>query len=163
MRMIGRRKCGRKGSAAGFTIVETMMAVTLAAITLSALYACFASGWSLIRVTSQDLRATQILLQRLERIRLCDYSKLGDATLNPSTSTEYFDPKDQSNGGGGVLYTINCAITVPGSGSLPAAYRTNMSLVTVDAWWTNGTQVFNRSMQTYVARDGMQSYVVKGK
>ena len=163
MKIGGRFASDAKQAARGFTLLETLVSVLLASITLSALYACFAGGWNLIRVTSQDLRATQILLQRMERIRLCDFSQATDQVLNPSSSKEYFDPKNQNAGGGGVSYAITCAITTPSSGSLPEAYRTNMLLVSVAAWWTNGTQVFNRSMETYVARDGMQSYVVKGQ
>jgi hypothetical protein len=149
--------------ALAFTLVETVIAVLLATMMLTALYTCFASGWSLIQITGQDLRATQILLQRMERVRLCDFTQIKDTGLNPSSSVEYFDPKDQGTGGGGVAYTVTFASTTPSSGSLPEAYRMNMLLVTVGTCWTNGTRVYNRSMQTYVAKDGMQSYVSGGQ
>jgi Tfp pilus assembly protein PilE len=149
--------------ASGFTLVETVIAVLVATVMLTALYACFACGWSLIKITDQDLRATQIVLQRMERVRLCNFTQVKDTGLNPSTSLEYYDPKDQPNGGGGVAYTVTYSNATPAAGSLPEAYRTNMLLVTVGASWTNGTKAYNRSMQTFVARDGMQPYISSGQ
>lgn len=157
-------KAVRRGpsSISGFTLAETVVAVLLASIMFLAIYACFGSGWGMIKMTSQDLRATQVLMQRLERIRLCDFTQVTNASVNPPTSIEYFDPKNQGAGKGGVAYTITYSSAIPASGTIPDAYRTSMFLVTVGAWWTNGTTVHNRSMQTYVARDGIQSYVLKG-
>ena len=128
----------------------------------TALYAGFSYGLATMGVTRQDLRATEIILQRLERVRLCSFSQVTDTSINPATSTEYYDPADQSSGYGGVPYTLTFSATVPASGALPDAYRTNMLLVTVGAAWTSGNLQHSRSMQTYVAQNGIQSYVATG-
>ena len=62
------------GSAAGFTLVETIMAVAMFGIVVGALYSCFGFGFSIVRSAREDLQATQILLSRIERARLCTWT-----------------------------------------------------------------------------------------
>jgi hypothetical protein len=143
----------------GFTVPEALIGILLAAIMLLALYGCFASGYSMLTVTREDLRATQILLQRLERVRLCTFDQVKNAAVNPSITTEYFAPDQQGSGSPGVLYTVKYTSAVPTPGSVPEPYRTNMLLVTVGAEWMSGKVKRTRSMQTYVARDGMEGYI----
>jgi type II secretory pathway pseudopilin PulG len=149
--------------AAAFTLVETMVSVTLSAIMLSSLYACLASGLAIERVSNEDLRATQILVQRLERVRLCAFDQVTDPNYNPRTSSESFNPGGAANGTGGAVYDITFTPSVPAPGTLPESYRTNMLLVTVGATWKSGEVQRSRSMQTWVARSGIETYVVAGQ
>jgi prepilin-type N-terminal cleavage/methylation domain-containing protein len=152
----GHRRAG--GAPAGFTLIETIMAVALGSVMLAALYTCFGSGFSAIRTTREDLRATQIIVNRMERIRVCTWSQLTDPLYNPPLSTDYFDPVNKQT-----PYTVTYRAAVPAAGTLPEAYRADMRLVTVDVTWTSGGRQQKRSMQTYVARNGMQSYVSMGR
>src|SRR5262245_62442785 len=92
-------------SAEGFTLVENVVALSIVAIMLTSLYGGFASGFSTICTSRESQRATQIMVSKLEAVRLSNYSQLGDKVYNPSTFTEYFDPKSQATGGGGIVYT----------------------------------------------------------
>ena len=150
-------------SNAAFTLVETMVSVILSAIMLSSLYACLASGIAIERITSEDLRATQILVQRLERVRLCSFDQVTDPDYNPRTSTESYNPGGAARGTGGAVYSITFTPSVPAVGTLPESYRTNMLLVTVGATWKSGEVQRSRSMQTWVARSGIETYVVAGQ
>jgi type II secretory pathway pseudopilin PulG len=156
------RRTGCYGGQAAFTLLEALVALGIGGIALIALYAGFTYGFATIEVTRQDLRATEIILQRLERIRLCSFSQITNVSVNPLTITDYYDPADQTNGSAGVPYTVTFNATVPAAGTLPDAYRTNMLLVTVGASWTSGKLQHSRSMQTYVAQNGIQSYVSAG-
>src|SRR5688572_18287622 len=138
-----------------------MIAVLIAAVMLVALYGCFASGYSMLKVTREDLRATQIIIQRMERLRLCSFDQVRDPVVNPPVTQEYFNPNSSANGG--VLYTVTFSNRFPQIGTIPGAYRTNMLLVTVNASWTSGKIKRNRSMQTYVARQGLEEFVSDGK
>jgi hypothetical protein len=125
---------------------------------LPTLYAGLASGFSMMQVTRENLRATQIIVQRMEAVRLASYQTIQDQTAWPTNTTEYYCPSGQANGSGGTAYTVsyNCA---PGPASLPPSYRSNVVLVTVTAAWKSGNVQHSRSMQSYVARYGMQRYV----
>src|SRR5215470_4112158 len=128
----------RTAPKAAFTLVETMIATTVGAVMLSALYACFAYGFAEVRTSREDMRATQIMIKRLERIRLCTFDQVTDTSLNPQSYTESYDPRDQGTGGGGVAYNVTFTPSVPASGTVPDAYRTNMLLVTMGVTWTSG-------------------------
>ncbi len=146
----------------GFTLVETMVAIMVAAIMLSAHFLAFASGFAMVTVTREDLRASQIMLQRMEAIRVAGFSQLNDTTKFPTNSFEYYDEKHKTNGNGGVRYTVTYS-TKAGyqlvDTTMPTSYRTNLTEVTVGVSWNSGTTTRSRSMRTYVTRYGVESYV----
>src|SRR6266540_6984495 len=88
----------------GFTLVETIVAMMVAAIWLSAHFLAFASGFALMTVTREDLRASQIMLQRMEAIRLSGYAQLSDTNKYPPSVTQYYDESAATNRG--VAYTV---------------------------------------------------------
>ncbi len=141
-----------------FTLVETIVAVLITAVVLPTLYAGLAAGFWMVKAAREDLRATQVILQRMEAIRLSPFKTLRDPTTYPPSATEYYCESGKTSGKGGVPYTITytCA---PGPASLPPSYRTNVVLVTVQASWKSGNVQRSRSMSTYVARYGIQRYV----
>ena len=144
--------------ASGFTLVECMVAVLVVTIVLVSLYACFTSGFSMQKVTRENLRATQIILQRMEAIRLSSYDLVANPAYYPTTTTNYYDEKNQASGNGGAAYTVTFS-AIPGPADLPPTYKFNVMLVTVTASWTSDNVSRSRSMKTYVARSGIQNYV----
>src|SRR5690348_13881099 len=93
-------------SVAAFTLVETIVAVMLAGIMLPTLFAGFASGFSLVQMTRENLRATQIMVQRMEAVRLASYKSLQDNAAFPTNSVEYYNPSAGTNVGAGAAYTL---------------------------------------------------------
>lgn len=155
-------KAKTTAAAAGFTLVESAVALTIGAIMLTSLYGCFAAGFNMVKVSRENARATQIMLTRLEAIRLSTFDQLTNTVYYPRTFTESFDPKDAAAQAAGVVYSGTFTPSTPVVGSLPESYRTNMMLVTVTVNWTSGKLPHTRTMQTYAAKDGIQSYVVDG-
>ena len=154
-----KRNTARGDSASGFTLIETIVATMLAGIMLPTLYAGLAAGFSMVQVTRENLRATQVLVQRMEAIRIVPFKTI--AAAFPTNVTEYYNPGGQTNGSGGPVYTVtyNCAPIPVVSGGLPPTYRSNMFLITATASWNSGKAQRSRSMQSYVARYGVQRYV----
>jgi hypothetical protein len=143
--------------------METVVALPIAAVFVLSLYGLFGLGFNVVGQSREDLRATQIMLKQVERIRLCPFNQLTNTVYNPQTLTDYFDPTGQPTGGGGTVYTVTFSATTPSSGTLPDSYRTSMLLVTVGTTWTSGKVRHTRSMQTYVAQNGMESYISAGR
>ena len=155
----------------GFTLVETLMAVLLGSIMLTALYASFACGFATIKLAREDLRATQIMLKTLESVRLYSWSQITNSTSFPAF-TDCYSPKDQADGKGGAIYAVNVTTARPPLSSpasmyaLPTLYGTDVRTISVTVYWTNqcgpgmtNTIVHSRNMQTYVAKNGAQSYI----
>ena len=53
-----------------FTLAEVMVAVMVMSIVVVSLYTGVSSGFALVKLAREDLRATQIMLQRTEAVRL---------------------------------------------------------------------------------------------
>jgi prepilin-type N-terminal cleavage/methylation domain-containing protein len=158
----GQRCLGTRGaSASGFTLIETIVATLIAAIMLPASYACFGAGFSMMKGTRENLRATQVIVQRMEAIRLAAYKALPDPAAFPTNVTEYYSPSGQNNGSGGTAYTVtyNCGPVPSPAGGIPVNLRTNMVMITVTAAWNSGKVRHSTSMQSYVAKYGVQRYV----
>jgi len=139
--------------------VETVVATFTTGIMTLALYVSFAGGFAMVKVTREDLRATQVALERMEAIRLSPYSQLTDATKFPTNVTVYFDENGKSTGKGGVAYTVTFKAEKLPSPKPQSQFYTNMVQVTVGVSWKSGNVQRNRSMQTYVAKSGIQGYV----
>lgn len=153
----------RNRRAEAHTLPEAIIAVALVGMMLVSLYAGFSSGFAIVRSTRENMRATQILVQRMEAIRLYTWNELlYTNNFNNTTFVESYDPLGALSGnGGGTAYSGTIQLDVPAD--LPVAYRDNVRLVTISVYWTNtiGDEVFTRSrqMQSSVARHGMHSYV----
>jgi hypothetical protein len=143
-----------------------MCAVAVVAIAATALFVGFDNGFAMLRQTREDLRATQILMQKTEAIRLVAWN---DLTNLPPTIPfrEYYTPPGTNGVSSGTVYygTINttAATNIPGS----PPYLPYIHLITINLVWTNyigsgsgSTAVSHtRQMQTLSALGGMQGYI----
>jgi len=144
-----------------FTITEVLVAVIIVSIVFVSLYTAFSCGFASIKLAREDLRATQIMLKRMESVRLYTWSQIQDPDYFPTnTFSEYYDPAGQTNGsGGGIPYTVTVSRTPNPSFTPSAAYSPNLRLITVRVSWASGNVRRQREMCTYVTRYGIQNYV----
>jgi len=156
------------GTRSAYMLAEVMVAVAVLAVMVVSLYLGISTGFSILQRTRENLRATQILVQRMETLRLYTWDQLRNVESTPTFQTSFTDLYDPSAGdtGGGMEYHGDIQITIPPPASaLPAevSYRDSVALVTVSLRWTNraGENVFphERQFQTLVAKTGMQRYV----
>ncbi len=146
---------------AAFTLVEVLCSIGIAAFVVSTLFASYDGGYAILRVTRDDMRATQILMEKTESFRLFTWRQLSNT---PTTFVNYYYPMGVTNNSAGTVYigTINAtgnATNIPSS----LGYRTNIHLITITLKWTNnfaGNQVpHTRQVQTMNALGGMQNYL----
>lgn len=156
----------RRARILAFSLVEVMVAATVSAIIFLALFAGIASTFNLLDVTRENLRATQIMVSRLEQLRLCAWSsgQLFNTNIVPRTFTDSFYPLGlQSTTNYGTIYTGTITIATNPALSPTATYRGDMALITITVAWTNShggvLSPHNRSMNTYAARHGVQNYI----
>src|SRR5215212_4277604 len=101
----------RPGLVGAFTLPEAMIAVLIAAVMIGALYSCFTFGYGTVKLAREDLRATQILLQKLEILRLTSYK-----SVKNSSSTDYFDPGAINKG---TVYKVTVATNAVTASDMP--------------------------------------------
>jgi len=149
----------------GYTLIEVMVAVGLMGLVTVSLYAGFSFGFGVIQSTRDNLRATQILMRRTEAIRLYTWSQVMNTNnyLVPNF-VEYYDPLGAASSSLGTVYYGRILSEIPSD--LPENYRTNTRTITVTLQWTNTIggrpRTISQSMQTRVARYGMQNYIYGG-
>lgn len=151
------RLAPRKGGA-GFSLAEVVVAMAIAAIGIGALYAALLSGFRVVQLSREDLRATQVMVEVMDTLRLYSWDQITDPTFTPKHFQIPFDPVGTTNGQGSP-FEFRCTMNVK-KGPNAVAYGDNMRTVTLDIEWKNETKRRrDRSFVTYVTRNGLQSYV----
>lgn len=133
-----------------FTMIEVMVAVGVLGIVLLALFASFSFGFSVVKLSREELRATQILQERTEAVRLYSWNQITNTTFVPSTFQEPL------LNGGPVYFSGTLSITPVTLAD--TTYSSHMRQVFVTISWTNGTKR-TRSTSTFVSHYGLQNYV----
>ncbi len=142
----------RKQRTQAFTIVEIMVATCLFTICVATVFLGMSSGYATIESARENLRATQLLLEKFEAVRLMTYDQLWSPSVTNYTTNAYYDIQSTS----GVRYTL----TVSVSSNLPVStYRNDISLVTMRVSWTSGAINRQKTMYSYAAKSGLQQYV----
>lgn len=169
----GPRRCGsgaaveverRPERCLAFTLVEVVVAVLLLAIMALALFAGFSTGFDVVRQARENLRATQIMVQRMEDIRLYTWDQVTNPAYMKPTFVDWYYPAGTNTGTAGTCYQGSISVALPAN--VPSAYQQNLRAVTITLSWTNypgGASskaiVRSRQMQSQVAYLGMQNYV----
>lgn len=118
------------------------------------LYSGLTSGMASVRMSRENERATQIMTEKLDTIRLYSWEKLTTPGYIPTSFTKAFGPANLD----GSRITYAGTVTI-GSAPVSTIYSTNLRQVTVTLDWTTGSVRRQRSMTTMVAKDGMQNYI----
>lgn len=142
-----------------FTLVEVVVASAVLGIIILSLFGAFSSGISVVQAARENMRATQILVQKMETIRLLTWSQTTNVMVAPTNFSARYDPISTNSG----TRYMGSYTPGPAPSDIPAAYRDKLRSIDVVVYWTNSsgrsTRVQSRQMQTFVARYGMQNYV----
>lgn len=138
------------------------MASAIILVLFVGVYMCISQAFTITRLAREDLRATQILLERMEGIRLYNWYQLTASNWIGSRFQEYYYPITNLGPPPGIVYSGEFIVTnVPFF--FQPSYATNMRLIIVRLYWTNGSGnrqiVRKREMQTIVSKYGLQNYI----
>jgi len=139
---------------AAFSLVEATVGMGIVGTTLATLFTGFTSGFFTMQMARENLRATQIMLERVETIRLYSWDQVTTGYIIP-TFTAPYDP-DAPTGQQGLVY--NGTIEISDTG-LPSSYAADMKKVVVRVNWKTGRLQRSREFTSYISRFGMQDYV----
>src|SRR5947208_2753997 len=78
------------GANRAFTLVEVMTASALLGIMSISLLGALSSGFAVLRLTQEQLRATQILQEKMEIIRLYSWDQVNTPGYVPTSFTAAF-------------------------------------------------------------------------
>ncbi len=93
----------RRRNQAGATLIEAIVSMGVFGISFVSLYAGMSMSFSIIGNARENLRATQVMVEKMETIRLYSWDQINTSGFIPATFTEYYDPS--STGGGATTAT----------------------------------------------------------
>ena len=143
-------------SVAGFTIAEVLFAVVIVAIGTAGLMACFAYGFNVIHQVQENQRATQIMMEKAETLRLYSWDQVNTSGFIPRNFIATYDGDQAATNYAGSIYYGTVSI---GDFPYSASYASKMKKLDLTLRWTNKNISRTRTLTTYIAQDGIQNYV----
>jgi hypothetical protein len=144
----------QKRATSAFTLMEVMMAALVVGVVFFTVYAGFTFGFAVVEVNRENVRATQILQEKMEMVRLYSWDQVTNSWI-PASFTDYFDPTGGATNGG-MTYT---GVVTVASAPITESYASDIRMITVQLNWTSGGATRNRSMTTFVSHYGLQNYI----
>jgi hypothetical protein len=148
---------GSRAAESGFTLAEIMVGCVLLAMMVISLYGGISFGFASINMARQNLRATQIALEKMEITRMYSWEQLNSNGFVPRNFTAPFYPSaDGIDTNGGLTYYGTTIIT---NVNRHPAYSNEMREMRVFLSWTNKNIPQSLEMSTYLSEYGMQRYI----
>ncbi len=140
----------------GTTIAEVVISTCILSIMATGIIGCFTYGFYIMELARENQRATQIILEKFETVRLYNWDQVLAPGFIPASFDDVYDPQAGA-GGGGVAYHGTLTVTnVP----FTTSYSANMRQLVISLSWTSSKNLTRtRTMSTLVAKDGVQNYV----
>ena len=146
-------KSKRRRCTDAFSLTESMISVAIFALVIGGVYSSLVMQYATVRLNTENLRATQILTDKMEVLRLVSWTQLTNATFMPATFVCPFNYSTNSSD-----YGLNYRGSVTVSAlPLSESYASNLMMVTVSVTWTNANVARTRSVSTLISQYGMQN------
>src|SRR5438477_8079173 len=157
----------------GFTVVEAIVAMGVVGVLIISLYGALTSGFNGVQVGREDMRATQILVRKMDQLRLFNWNQITNGTTIPTTFFEAFNPKDPTptnnmtagnhgngHGNGNGHQTVipliyKGTVTIDNFPDNSPAYNSDMRQVTIQLDWDSAAGMSrSRRLTTFLAHYG---------
>jgi type II secretory pathway pseudopilin PulG len=139
---------------AAFSLIEATVGMAVMGTVIGAMLSGITTGTFTMRMARENLRATQIMLEKVETIRLYSWDQINSNGFIPTSFTNTYDPQGLPDVG---LSYIGTMTIVPAP--ISSSYSNDMRKITVHlSWQTRGLQR-DREFSSYISRNGLQDYI----
>lgn len=133
------------------------MASAVMAIMLVALYGGFTFAFAQMRLARENLRATQILQEKMEVARLYSWDEVNQPGFIPTTFSEsYYTGILTNTQMGNFNYSGTVVVT---NAPITESYAGDLRMIQIQVSWKSGNVTRQRQMTTFVSQYGLQKYV----
>ena len=133
--------------------MEVLVAIIIVSFLFVSLYVGISQGFGIVQLARENLRATQILQEEIEKVRLVKWDDLSTFyPMGPIQKPFYAVGTNQ----GSLQYTVTVNIT---NAPVTDSYANDLRLITAVATWASGNVRRERSMATLVSKYGLQHYI----
>jgi len=140
----------------GHTLIEVMVSVSILAFMFVSLYAGFSSGFAVLRVARENLRATQILAERMEVIRLIRWEDVKPGFIPTSFTAPFYATDSTNTTTGQFAYEGTVVVS---DAAISESYADQLRNIHITLTWVSGNITRTREMSTFVSKFGLQNYV----
>lgn len=135
--------------------MEVSISMAVLGTLILSLVSGFTAGFFTMQLARENQRATQIMLEKMETIRLYSWDQINDPDFIPRTFTAAYDP-NAAEGNRGIDYQGTMVIT---NAPVSPGYADSMRMVLVTLNWKTGNLDRTRSFSSLISRDGLQNYI----
>jgi hypothetical protein len=128
--------------------MEVIVGISLLTMMVVGIFGGFSFGFSVIKLSQEDTRASQILLQKVETLRVYEWSKITNGYF-PTNFTATFSTN------GGAAYQGTIAIE---PAPMAESYSNSVRQVTASLSWISTGVPRHRTVTTLVSENGIQTY-----
>ena len=155
----------------GFTLVEAIFSLGVVGVLIICLYSAFSSGYSGVQFSREDARATQILVAKMDQMRLFSWDQISTNGV-PDEFAEHFNPeqdvaplqvgkkgkgKKKGKNQPPLVYIGEIKIK---DGPGDVTYKDDIKEIEIELEWVSQNGMTRkRKLTTYIARYGLQNYV----
>ena len=132
----------RAARLSAFTLVEVMFSVVIVGVLVVALYSALASAVPMVRSGMENERVTQILSEKLDTIRLYNWTQI--TNLDRFVPTNFIALRDPLQPDSAPYYTGTIAIA---EAPITEGYRSNLLQVMVRVNWVSGSRPQSRILR----------------
>jgi len=136
-----------------YSVIEVMAAVGVLGTIFVSVFSGFSFAFGELDIVRENLRATQVVQEKMETIRLYSWDQINTPGFIPTTFQATLNPTHKSDS---PFYSGTILIT---NAPLAESYSTNLVLVAVELTWRAGGAQCRRKMTSLVSRYGLQNYV----
>ena len=156
MRFLNARPSYPSRPRAAFSIVEVLVGAMIVGVLFVSVYSGISHSFVVTQRSRENLRATQIMAEKMELIRLYTWTQIMTPGVVPPKFTNDFYPVG-ANGNGGIKYTGLVAFTAPpfNNGFTGAIRKATVTL----QWSSSSGRLQTRTMETLVSSNGLQKYL----
>jgi len=134
-----------------------MVGIAVTAIMGVALYFGIGVAFSQLRLSRENLRATQILEGKMEIVRQYNWDQVVNLPgFIPASFTEPFFADNPTNTPSNFIYTGTVIVT---NAPVTETYSNDLRMIKIKITWTSGGITHKRQATTFVSQYGLQKYV----
>jgi hypothetical protein len=135
-----------------------MMGVALMGLLFASLYAGLSYGFAEVSLSREEARATQILTERMEVVRLLNWDQVANLPgFIPASFTDYYYSGGSTNAPTNSLVYYGTVVVT--NTPITETYSNQLRMIQIAVTWQSGRLIHTRQMTTFVSQYGLQNYI----